>query len=580
MAKEATGDGVGSSSLAGAAGRPRRRRDRDLCASAETAPLGRAGDEPGPAGAGTLVAGRYRLAERLSEQHGSSIWKAADEILGRPVIVYPITAGFCQVGPVMAAARAAGQLNDPRLLQIFDADDRSAHPYIVAEWPPGIRLDDLLADGPLGAGRAAEIIAAAAGALAVAHAAGLAHLCLTPDSLWWDARGGVKISGLAVAAALAGVQAASPAAADARGLARLLYAALTGCWPGAGQTTLPAAPCCAGRALSPRQVRDWVPRDIDAVTCRALFGEEGSDGPPILNPAQLAAALAALARPVSQPPARAIRPGPARVPLPVPLRRQPPGPAAMAATAASATATDAVAVTPVQPMPAVPPAAAARPRPRTVAMTSARQPAIPGRQARLPAGVARALLGAAVMLVLAVIAVGGWLLVRGMTSGHGAGAGPGRPAAARTIRPASAAAFGPNGDGQGDNGQLARLAIDASPATGWHTDWYTTAGFGNLQQGTGLLVDMGRTMTLTRAQITLGSIRGADFQLRVGAGASGLADLRPVAGATDAGGRVDLRLVRPAHGRYVLVWFTRLPPDASGTFQAGVYNVRLEGSAS
>jgi len=40
---------------------------------------------------------------------------------------------------------------------------------------------------------------------------------------------------------------------------------------------------------------------------------------------------------------------------------------------------------------------------------------------------------------------------------------------------------------------------------------------------------------------------------------------------------VQLRLTSPARGRYVLVWFTRLPADPSGTFQAHVYHVSLEG---
>jgi hypothetical protein len=189
------------------------------------------------------------------------------------------------------------------------------------------------------------------------------------------------------------------------------------------------------------------------------------------------------------------------------------------------------------------------------------------------------LLGVAVVFVLAAVAAGGWLLMRQLTASHGAATAPGQPAAAaRTLTPASAVAFDPYGDGQGDNSALAHLAIDASPVTGWHTDWYTTASLGNLEPGTGLLVDMGRTVQLTGAQITLGSIPGADFQLRVGATAATLADLRPVASATGAGGRVHLRLARPAHGRYVLIWFTRLPPDASGTFQASVDHMRLEGS--
>ncbi len=149
---------------------------------------------------------------------------------------------------------------------------------------------------------------------------------------------------------------------------------------------------------------------------------------------------------------------------------------------------------------------------------------------------------------------------------------------ARTLTPVSAAAFGPSGAGQGDDPQLAPLAIDGNPATAWHTDWYKTARFGNLYAGTGLLVDMGRPATITAARITLGPAHGASFQLRVGAAPS-LADLPPVAQAASMSGVVHLRLTTPAHGRYVLIWFTSLPPDPAGTFQASVYDVRLEGQA-
>ena len=151
------------------------------------------------------------------------------------------------------------------------------------------------------------------------------------------------------------------------------------------------------------------------------------------------------------------------------------------------------------------------------------------------------------------------------------------PAAAppRTLTPVGATAFGSSG-GPGDNSDLASLAIDRNPATAWHTDWYATARFGNLYPGTGLLVDMGRPVTITAAQITLGPARGASFQLRVGA-APALASLPPVARAANAGGVVQLRLRQPAHGRYVLIWFTRLPAGPAGTFQASVHALQLEG---
>jgi cytoskeletal protein RodZ len=154
-----------------------------------------------------------------------------------------------------------------------------------------------------------------------------------------------------------------------------------------------------------------------------------------------------------------------------------------------------------------------------------------------------------------------------------------RPAVtAQTLVPVSATAFGTSGTGQGDNPQDAQLAIDRDAATAWSTDWYTTAQFGNLYPGTGLLLDMGRPVTITTARIILGSAPGAGLQLRVGS-APALADLPPVAHAANAGGVVSVRLATPARGRYVLIWFTSLPPDPAGTFQASVYDVRLKGRA-
>ncbi len=149
------------------------------------------------------------------------------------------------------------------------------------------------------------------------------------------------------------------------------------------------------------------------------------------------------------------------------------------------------------------------------------------------------------------------------------------PATPRVLTPASAAAFGFSG-GQGDNSDLAHLAIDRNPATAWHTDWYTTAQFGNLYPGTGLLLDMGRPVTITAVRITLGPTPGARLQLRVGS-APALASLRPVAHAANAGGAVHLRITQPAHGRYVLIWFTSLPPGPSGTFQESVHGLQVEG---
>jgi hypothetical protein len=50
-----------------------------------------------------------------------------------------------------------------------------------------------------------------------------------------------------------------------------------------------------------------------------------------------------------------------------------------------------------------------------------------------------------------------------------------------------------------------------------------------------------------------------------------------VARAASAGGVVRLTATRPVQGRYILIWFTRLPPGGQG-FQVTVYDIRLMGS--
>jgi hypothetical protein len=225
---------------------------------------------------------------------------------------------------------------------------------------------------------------------------------------------------------------------------------------------------------------------------------------------------------------------------------------------------------------------------------------VPVRRLKKRRAAARTLLAAGSMTLLAVIATAGWTLTHHATGANSAdgvparttevptsaGATGGAPVIAnrgeraQALKPVRAASFDPYGDGLGENNQLASLAIDGNPATAWHTEWYATASFDELKPGTGLLLDMGRTVTIGTVRVLLGRLPGAAFQVRVGAVAS-LTDLHPVAYASDAGGQVSLDLTNPARGRYVLIWFTRLPPaDASsGTFQASVSNVSLEGWA-
>jgi transcriptional regulator with XRE-family HTH domain len=137
-----------------------------------------------------------------------------------------------------------------------------------------------------------------------------------------------------------------------------------------------------------------------------------------------------------------------------------------------------------------------------------------------------------------------------------------------------AMSFGPDGTSDGDNPQSALNAIVSGAPAPWQTDWYVSPEFGMLKRGTGLLLDMGKTVTVTSLRIDLSPYRGANLQLKLGNTPSGL---RVAAHASDVGGTVRLVLSSPLRARYVLIWFTLLPPNGAGTYQESVSRVVVNG---
>lgn len=150
------------------------------------------------------------------------------------------------------------------------------------------------------------------------------------------------------------------------------------------------------------------------------------------------------------------------------------------------------------------------------------------------------------------------------------------PPPSRTLTPASVAAFGTGGPATGDDPQNAALALGGDPTRPWLSDWYTTAYFGNLYAGTGLLVDMGRTVTIGSVRVSLGA-SGANLELHAGT-TPALSGLPRVAVADNAGNTVQFRLTDQPRARYLLIWFTRLPMDNAGTYQASVWNITVQGT--
>jgi hypothetical protein len=503
---------------------------------------------------GTRLGGRYRLEDRLAAASGWSAWKAIDEILARPVSVITFASGYPRLDRVITAARAASRLTDTRLTQVFDVEDSWDRGYIVLEWPVGDTLGDLLATGSLEPLAAVRIVAEVAGALSGAHGAGLAHLCLRPDAIRWTPGGGIKVTGLGIDAALTGMTADDPELADTRGLGQLLYAALTGLWPGQDDAGLPPAPDFEGQPLRPRQVRSGIPSVLDEVAARALALPGDAELAAFESPAELAAALTAAIPPLHVPHA---------------------------------------------------PAAVGRPsRPDPRRQDGRRQPQQQYSSRSGQRGSATAVMSVrrrgagriAIVGLLVLVAVGGasaaalHLLHKtpsspASRSSHGAST---HSSATVTAIPVAAAsgfdALNPADSGDENTAEAANI-LDGNPA-GWATQqYYRSPYLGNLKAGTGLILDLGKAVRVSSVTVTFGSVPGADVQIKVGGSdtrsAANLASMTTVASQTDVSGKYTFNVLHPVEGRYLVIWFTKLPPMAQGgnKYMAQIFGVAVQGSS-
>ncbi len=540
---------------------------------------------------GTRLAGRYRLVDQVSSGTGWTYWKATDETLARSVTVLTFATGFPRIAETVTAARAASRLGDPRFSQVFDVEDGEELAYVVLEWVSAESLLDMLSEGPLDPARASALMVEAARAIAGAHDIGLAHLRLDPACLHWTAGGGVKIAGLGIDAALAGPALTAfddvtddPELTDTRDLARLLYAALTGYWPGqpdsAGSVPgpppqaarpglLPPAPENGSGLCTPRQVSAGVPAGVDDVTCRALFQKPNRHGPALSTAAAFADALASAAPPVPLPFATAA----------TPARTAPSSGYGYQQDRSTS--------------PYPPPGAAPHPGPHPGPQRGPRPR--PGGGRGKPPGerstAVRAVIGAVIALVLAAVGVAAWSISRNLN--HTPAPAPSRThsssqsaAAAIPLTPASASVYNPLGSSGDDDPAEASKAIDGSSSTAWHTSYYFSHLFGNLKKGTGLILDMGRPVRLSQLTVQFGASCCAHVMIEVGnsntASAATLSTFTTVQSSSAAQGSMTFDVTKQVTGRYVLIWITDLPPLATnpGKYEALIYNVAVHGFAA
>ncbi|GGY91969.1 hypothetical protein GCM10010300_40220 [Streptomyces olivaceoviridis] len=147
----------------------------------------------GTEGAGfRLIAGRYRLEERIGRGGMGVVWRASDQVLGRQVAVkellpddaLPDDDARRRRDRTLREARAVCQLRHPHIIVVHDVVEQDERPYLVLELIDGGSLADRIdRDGPVDAAEAARIGIALLSAVRTAHEAGVLHRDIKPANV-------------------------------------------------------------------------------------------------------------------------------------------------------------------------------------------------------------------------------------------------------------------------------------------------------------------------------------------------------------------------------------------------------------
>src|SRR5262249_17836841 len=151
---------------------------------------------PAPALPGELLGGRYQLVREIARGGMGRVYVAQDARLGRQVAVKLLSSR--EHDPESRRrfeqeARAAGSLDHPGILAVYDAGNHDGRPYLVAELLQGETLAERLRRGPLSLAAALDCAGQFARGLAAAHEKGIVHRDLKPGNLFLTADGRVKI---------------------------------------------------------------------------------------------------------------------------------------------------------------------------------------------------------------------------------------------------------------------------------------------------------------------------------------------------------------------------------------------------